>query len=130
MPEHERRLSIELLGGLRLFREGVAPQERPAQQPEALLALLALHLPRAVSREELTESLWPGEDPEAARHRLRNALHSLRRLLESPPLQAPEILVATRDTVQLAPERVRTDVAAFAAALQSAARSLRLALKA
>jgi tetratricopeptide (TPR) repeat protein len=51
------------------------------RKTEELLAWLALHAGRFVSREELMGMLWPEEDPHDLRTRLRLALHSIRSII-------------------------------------------------
>lgn len=116
-------LQIEMFGGLRVCLPGQAPVEMPPQQTGALLAYLALHSGRQHTREELAEIFWPEEEPETSRSRLRHALHALRRQLEQPPFEKESVLVATRATVHLNPALIRTDVAAFEEAIQTAGES-------
>jgi DNA-binding SARP family transcriptional activator len=77
----------------------------------ALLASLALPPGRAHSRDALAEHLWPDEDPEATRSRLRQALSSIRRTLA--PSATGSVLLADRSEVRLDPAAVITDVAEF-----------------
>src|SRR6185436_3640083 len=84
---------ISLLGGLRVSRHGVVVSRFPTRKTAALLAYLAYHPQRLHPRESLAELLWPEEDPEATRVRLRTALVALRHLLE-PPGAGVEILAA------------------------------------
>src|SRR5579871_870432 len=113
-------LHIEMFGSLRVLLPGKAPVEMPPHQVEALLAYLALHPGRQHTREELVALFWPDEAPETARHRLRTALHTLRRHLEQPPFEAGSILLTTRTTVWLNSALVRTDVGAFLEAIRLA----------
>ncbi len=89
----------------------------------ALLACLALHLHRSQPREVLAEQLWPGEDWDAIRNRLRHALSSLRHDLEPEGMPDGAVIFADRSEVRLNPSAVATDVAEFEAALTRAARS-------
>ena len=90
----------------------------------ALLALLALGMPRRRSREELTDLLWPEADLAAARDRLSQALVWLRPRLEPAGGAARgSVLLADRRTVGLDPGAVTTDVAEFDAALAEASRA-------
>jgi DNA-binding SARP family transcriptional activator len=102
------------------------------RQSAALLALLALHFPRPLRREDLAERLWPDEDPGATRERLRTALSTVRRALTSSPQTTPPpdkddagdasaILIADRVEVRLSEALVVTDVGEFEAALRAAA---------
>jgi DNA-binding SARP family transcriptional activator/TolB-like protein len=127
---------IQLLGELRAqLGEHAGDDRRPGEasgpvatrfetrKTGALLAYLAFHLDRAVSREVLAEQLWPEEDPDATRPRLRQALAALRRALEPPGTPAATVLIADRATVRLDPQAVTTDVAEFERALRAAAQT-------
>lgn len=130
MSKNNPPLLLQLFGGLRLQREGQEPVEVPAQLHGVLLALLALNGERSYRREEIMERLWPEEEPERARQRLRNTLHTLRNLLDQPPLEIPEALLASRTTVGLNTALIRTDVAVFESALMAAAQARPLPEKA
>lgn len=109
---------IELLGGLcakRLDGETTLDQCR-SHQAGALLAFLA-YFPRPHERETLIELLWPAENPELSRNRLRVVLARLRSLLEPPEVEANSILVANRQTIFL---HCTSDVAEFEATLEAA----------
>jgi WD40 repeat protein/DNA-binding SARP family transcriptional activator len=114
---------IELLGGLRVVATDGVPTRFRTRQTAALLAYLALFVDRPHSRDDLADRFWPDADPRAARHRLSVALSSLRPLLALPNLPADALLLATRDTVQLDPAWLSTDVADFHAARRRADRA-------
>src|SRR5258708_7059559 len=115
----DARCKVELLGGLRLERDGRLITRFRTRKAAALLAYLAFHRHRAHPGDELIEIVWPGPDDE--RHKLRKALTSLRRQLEPPGVPAGGVLIADRSTVQLNPVCATTDVAHFEAAIQAAA---------
>jgi DNA-binding SARP family transcriptional activator len=52
-------------------------------KPAALLAVLVLHAPHAVTTERLVEALWEGDPPRTARKSLQVHVSRLRRAL--PP---------------------------------------------
>ncbi len=96
-PEKPAPVRLYLLGSYRLERGGEAIR-RPTRKAESLLAYLAL-VPGdpGHSREKLAALLW-GDSPDTlARSSLRRALALLRRAL------GDELVVASRDTVQLNP---------------------------
>ena len=71
--------AVVLLGGASILVDGRAVAGRAAQRHRlALLALLALACPRAVSRDRLLAYLWPERDTEPARNLLKQAVHALR----------------------------------------------------
>jgi DNA-binding SARP family transcriptional activator len=111
---------IELFGGLRLRSSKSPAVEFSRQQTGALLAWLALNIGRSHTREELMALIWPDDDPDSARHKLRQSLYALRRHLDSGRNPSEVCLTAMRDTVGLAPLRVITDVALFEDAIRNA----------
>ena len=112
---------IELFGGLQILQEGGKPVQLLPQQPNALLAYLALHLQRSHTREELIERLWPEEQAGDVQKKMRNSLHLLRQRFEQPPLDQAHLLRITRQTIGLDPNFVSTDVQEFKDALSAAA---------
>lgn len=107
-------LQIRLLGGLHLALDGTPLTDFVSNKAPALLAYLAV-TGRPHQREALAALLW-GERAEAdAKNNLRQALSSLRRVLD------PYLLI-TRDTVALNPQAaVSLDVAAFEERLRASA---------
>lgn len=114
---------ITMLGGFHAGREDSQPVEFLPQQPSALLAYLALHLQSNPTREELIEQLLAEEEPEQAQPKMRHYLHELRRRFEQPPFEQADMLITTRKTIRLDPDRVTTDVIAFEVALRVATRT-------
>src|SRR6202035_5439461 len=79
-PAHRTR--IEVLGPLRLTRDGMpvdAPELRRARVRQ-LLSVLVLR--PVLTRDQAIELLWPGLDPAKVARNLRVTLTHLRRLLE------------------------------------------------
>ncbi len=111
---------IELFGGLKLRQGDRLIARFPTQKVASLLAYLALHADRVHPREQLADLLWPDADVDSARHNLRQALLSLRRLLEPPETPPNSVLVADRASVRLGPAAVEVDAGRFTALLQSA----------
>src|SRR5215212_699767 len=97
---------IELFGGLRARRDGQVLASFPKQSVAKLLAYLAYHHARPVTRTALIEILWP-EAVQGGEHRqtrdpprdLRNALSLLRRLLHSPGAEHSPILETDHHSV-------------------------------
>jgi DNA-binding SARP family transcriptional activator len=75
------RWRVEMLGGLRVVGAGEVITRFRSYKTGALLAYLAFYLHRSHPRALLADLLWPDEEPESARMRLRTALASLRRQL-------------------------------------------------
>lgn len=108
------RWRIELLGGVRLSRDG-APLPLPrTQKAAALLAFLALR-PREHARDELADLFWPDAPSfDDARASLRNALSLLRRTLGDGLLR-----VEGRRAVSLTPGASSCDAPEFESAVRA-----------
>lgn len=119
------RLDIRLLGGF-----DVHVSERPvtgfeSQKVRALLAYLACHAGKPVSREILASLLWSGKTYAAGRRNLRQALHNLRSACAAADVSASVVRVSQRD-LQLDPGLdLRLDVAEFEAGVSGAFESQR-----
>jgi predicted ATPase/DNA-binding SARP family transcriptional activator len=122
----QERWHIELLGQLRLRRGDAINRPLQRQKLAALLAYLAYHPRHPHPREVLIELLWPEEDPEVGRRKLRSLLHDLHELLTEPRGAAGTLLLAERTTLQLDPAAFTTDVAEFQAAVRSAGEATEL----
>lgn len=109
-------LRLATFGGLVLLQDG-EPHSGPASQRRrlALLAIIAAAGKRGASREKLAGLLWPGSEPDAARHSLYQALHALRR-----SLGGRELFVGTA-ALQLNPELISSDVGEFEEAIERGA---------
>src|SRR5436309_2668618 len=114
---------IEMLGGLRALNGARVLTHFETRKVGVLLACLALNLKRSQPREALAEQLWPDEDAEAVRNRLRQALSSLRRELEPPNSSNGSVLISDRSEIALNPAAVTTDVAEFDAAIAAASKT-------
>ena len=77
-----------------------------SRKGQALLAILALHPRRKLSREKLTGLLWSDRGEPQARSSLRHVLTELRRAL---PERDPPLLMTKSDQVWLDPEAVEVD---------------------
>jgi len=102
---------LRAYGGLTLERDG-APYAGPATQRRrlAVLAMIAAS-DTGVSRERLTNYLWPDADPGRGRHSLDDALSGLRR-----ELQSDELFIGVA-TLRVNVEALGSDMADKAAAL-------------
>src|SRR5947209_3413273 len=89
---------IEMLGGLRAVHPERVITRFRSQKAGSLLAYLAFYPHRAHSRDQLIEILWPEDELDAARNKLRIALSSLRSQLEPPGVARGSVLTATRIT--------------------------------
>lgn len=114
---------IELFGHLRIAANGSVPSDLAPTGAAALLAYLALHPGRTHPREQLFTLFWPKDDPEQAGRKLRQALYSLRKLLEQAEAGAVLLVEASRSSVRLNGSAVRTDLQDFELSLNEARRT-------
>jgi DNA-binding SARP family transcriptional activator len=110
-------LRLNTFGGLVLQQDGQL-HTGPASQRRrlALLAVIAAAGARGASRDKILSLLWPGSEPESARHSLYQAVHAIRRSAGSD-----EVFLGTT-TLQLNPTLITSDVGEFAEAVESGAR--------
>ncbi|MDP1902021.1 MAG: AAA family ATPase [Rubrivivax sp.] len=97
----EPRWAVRLLGAVQAVGPGQTITHWPSRAVAALLARLALAPDRSHPREELIELLWPGVSLDVGRNRLRQALSSLKSLLEPPGAQRVPVLDADRSVVRV-----------------------------
>jgi DNA-binding SARP family transcriptional activator len=108
-------LRVRLLGGFEVWSGGQLVDGFESQKVRALLAYLVCHPGRVLARDHLAGLLWPERNPEAARHALRQAVYNLKASL---PVGARASILGTYNGLQLDPDGLWTDVAAFEAALR------------
>ena len=114
---------IQMLGGL-VARQGERTVDRFRTRKGAeMLAALALQPNGRLSREELLDRLWPDDEPEAGRNRLRVELAALRRQFQTGVESSAPLIEADRLTIRLIPQAFRTDTAEFERGLTQAARA-------
>ena len=100
---------LQLLGELRLARNGETLSKLRSPKYGHLLAYLATYTRRSHTREELVEIFWPDEDIENGKACLRTALSTLR-----TSLACPDLFISTnRHLVRLNDAVLTTDVAEF-----------------
>jgi DNA-binding SARP family transcriptional activator len=110
------RVQIRVLGRFEV-RVGDVPVPATAWQSRKardLLRILVARRGRVVAREELTELLWPEDDPARTGHRLSVLLSILRTVLD-PDRSGVPILLADKSGVALDPTAVRIDAEEFLA---------------
>ncbi|WP_416973001.1 BTAD domain-containing putative transcriptional regulator [Streptomyces sp. 4F14] len=105
------RVELAVLGPLTLRVAGHPVDPGTAKQ-RALLALLALHPGKPVSRDEIVDVLWADAPPATCLNLVHTYVTRLRRLLDP---QDPAILRRTRDGYQLALTPDQSDAARFTA---------------
>ena len=106
--------SVALFGGLDLSDGAQHITRLPSRAVTALLARLALAPERAHAREELIELLWPGVALGVGRNRLRQALSTLKAVLEPAGRVPPQpVLLADRISVRVVPGSLGCDALRF-----------------
>lgn len=93
-------VGVRLLGPFELT--GCKKKQPRRQATAELLAYLAIQR-RPISRDELLEALWPGDDPRRSAARFYQAASEARKLLG-------DAFVRARDTYALGPEQVSIDL--------------------
>ena len=91
-------LEIFLLGTVQVRHEENPVSERAYAKVLALLAWLAVESDRSHQRAYLALLLWPDQSDERARHSLRQALSTLRRMIGDD--KTSEYLTITRDAIR------------------------------
>ena len=113
-PDLQALWRVCLLGGLALSDATQQITRLPSRAVTALLARLALAPDRAHSREELIELLWPGVALDVGRNRLRQALSTLKGILEPAGRLPPQpVLLADRVSVRVVPGSLACDATRF-----------------
>jgi hypothetical protein len=117
------RWQVRLLGAVDAVGEASAPAGLPAAGPTlshwptravaALLARLALWPDRVHPREELVELLWPGVGLSVGRNRLRQALSTLKAMLETRGAGAGTVRVADHQGIRVVPGALACDALDF-----------------
>ena len=79
----------------------------PGKKIQALLAILGVRPGQAHTRSRLASLLWADVGEEQARHSVRQAVFSLRRMLPE------DVLTTTNETIALNPDAVAVDVCEF-----------------
>jgi len=90
-------VSIHLFGQLRITHDGAPFRFAGRRRTLALLGYLLLNRDRPVARDFLAFTLWPDDDEESARAKLRSSLHLLARSLPPAPACHPWVLAESSD---------------------------------
>lgn len=114
------RLTLQLLGPLRVLDAGGTEIKIPSRKSRALLAYLATRPSESHARDRLASLLWEEADEELARTSLRQAIAALRKAL---PQACHAALVTTTDSVALDAAALHCDLVRFREALNSATKA-------
>lgn len=108
------RLYIRLFGALSVQRGSPEGPTIPISKRRlrTMVGLLAAHLGRPLSRDQVIETLWPDADITAGLNNFNQTIFQLRRELDSTHRdgETPPYVVSTVESVYLHPELVRADV--------------------
>ena len=119
------RIAIRAFGAFQVFLEGCALDPRSLGRRKAwvLFKLLVSQRGHVLTREELAERLWAGDDPAASVKRVHVLVSTLRKAIETAP-QSPSVILSEGDGYTFTPlEPVELDVATFERLLDEADRS-------
>lgn len=108
---------LRMFGGLSLEGPNGTLTRFPTRRSALILTCLALARGQRVHRDELSETLWPDEDADWARMRLRQELLRVRQATGEFSTR----LRADRTYVEIEPGSLTTDVSAFEDAIREAA---------
>jgi DNA-binding SARP family transcriptional activator len=119
-------VTIRTLGGFRLERDGlpVPASEWQSKKARQLLKVLVARRGRPVHREQLMESLWPGEDVEKLSNRLSVAASTVRAVLDPTKAYPPDHYIKGEgSTLRVDLDNLESDLEAFLIAADTALRS-------
>lgn len=102
------QLRISLLGNMQVIGPDGEPRLPAGRKTRALLAMVALAMPRLLMRSRIAETLWSRSTEELARASLRQEIH---RLVDALGDTAANTLIVSREHIGLRPETVWLDVA-------------------
>ncbi|MGI5127945.1 BTAD domain-containing putative transcriptional regulator [Pseudonocardia sp. CA-107938] len=116
---------LQILGALRVWRDGVEVDVGPPQQA-AVLALLLARAGQPISTDELIDLIWDDHPPASARNVLRKYVGGLRRRLEPdlPVREAGSYLLRRGNGYLCAAEPGTSDLATFREHTRAAAAAL------
>ena len=99
------RVAVRTLGGFEIAIEGrlLDPRCMGRRKAWVLLKLLVARRGQVLTREEIAERLWPGDDPVPAVKRVHVLISTLRKAVERDP-QAPALVLSEGDGYTFRPQ--------------------------
>ena len=123
------RIRVHCLGGFNVYRgeKMIQDTEWKSKRAKSLLKFLTTHDGQKVPRDVVIETLWPDHKAESIRPVFSSLLYRIRRLLEpdAVPSKDDSCILQDGNLLALNRDRVWTDVGAFLALLETAARMKR-----
>jgi DNA-binding SARP family transcriptional activator len=118
------RISVELLGGLRVRAGGstMGPRDLGGTKPRRILLALLLHRGAPVSKDRLVSLLWDADPPLGARATLESYVCLLRRRLQPEQLRAASPITTVAGGYAIDMARVDMDVAVYERLVSTALR--------
>ena len=117
-------LRVFCLGRFQVERNGTAIKDVQwkSRRARTLIKLLAAQGGRSITRDRITDLLWPKASPDRHPALFSSLLHRLRRVIDPPDAsaRASSCVIQEGDQVLLNRDRVWTDVTAFTAAVKEA----------
>src|SRR4051812_42184147 len=99
---------VEMLGPLRATNGEWSVERFESKQTGGLLAYLAAEPETSHERSDLACLFWPDVNQEVSRSRLRQALASLRRQLETPGTPRGSLLISVGSAIRANPTHIQT----------------------
>ncbi len=110
---------LEMLGTFEAKAQGRVVSRFRTRRVASLLAYLALNPKRVQTRDEIAELFWPGTDESTGRRNLRQAIHSLKKVLEPPSVAEGSVLRVRTGVISLNPQGIDTDTAEMERLIES-----------
>ena len=119
------RISVELLGGLRVRAGGttMGPRELGGAKVRRILLALLLQRGAPVSKERLVSLLWDGRPPGGAKATLESYVSVLRKTLQPHQSARASLIMTVADGYAIDMSRVDLDLARYEALLSGALRT-------
>ena len=106
-----KKLQIKCFGHLRVSWEDQEPIKWRSEKTKELFAFLLLNQGRAMSKDEILNTLWPEDDPEKAIRQLYNGIYYIRKALDGYGVDKELININFNYSLKLGP--IEYDVASF-----------------
>jgi two-component SAPR family response regulator len=96
-----RRLQIRCLGSFRLKWEDEEPIKWRAEKTKELFAYLLHNRGRAITKDDILDTLWSGDDPDRAIRQLYNGIYYIRKAIEEYGIGRDLIAIDSNYSIRL-----------------------------